>query len=232
MVRAIVSQGAREAGMASMDATSREGQVRALLEFDTATLFESAEHGGSMDEGLRPIATGFRFAGPALTVACPGGDNLMLHAAVADAQPGEVLVVQCHDASYGVWGEVLMTSALARGVVGLVIDGAVRDVDAMLAARFPVFCRRFALKGAAKRRRGLLRQPVSCAGVLVHPGDFVVADDSGIAVLDAATVDGVIAKARQRQAKERALMEQLRAKASTLDLLELRGYLSGDRGAR
>lgn len=94
----------------------------------------------------------------------------MLHAAVADARPGEILVVQCHDASFGVWGEVLMTSAMAQGIAGLIIDGSVRDVDALRAARFPVFSRGLALKGAVKARRGLLRQPISCGGLLVWPG--------------------------------------------------------------
>lgn len=198
----------------------------ALLSFDTATLFESAARPGTMDSGIRPVDTGYRIAGTALTVACPPGDNLMLHAAVADARPGEILVVQCHDASFGVWGEVLMTSAMAQGIAGLIIDGSVRDVDALRAARFPVFSRGLALKGAVKARRGLLRQPISCGGLLVWPGDMVVADDSGIVVLAPEEVEATIAKARQRQQKEADVMGKLRERQTTLDLFDLRKLLT------
>jgi 4-hydroxy-4-methyl-2-oxoglutarate aldolase len=197
----------------------------ALRSFDTATLFESASQPGFMGPEIRPIQAGLRIAGPALTVACPAGDNLMLHAALAEALPGEVLIVQCHDASYGVWGEVLMTSAMARGVAGLVIDGAVRDIEALRAASFPVFCRALSIRGATKKRRGLLRQPVSCGGVLVFPGDIVVADDSGTVVIAPAEIDEVLARARQRQSKEAGMMAALRAQRTTLDLLDLHALL-------
>src|SRR2546425_10884388 len=122
--------------------------VRAIANFDTATLYEAAGQQGAMVPEIRPLARGTRLAGPALTVACPPGDNLMLHAAVADAAPGDVLVGQGHDFSFGVWGEVLMTAAQARGIAGLIFDGAVRDGGALRGAGFPVFCR------AVSRRRG------------------------------------------------------------------------------
>jgi 4-hydroxy-4-methyl-2-oxoglutarate aldolase len=196
-----------------------------LCAFDTATLFESADQPGFMGPEIRPMDSGLRVAGPALTVACPAGDNLMLHAALAEARPGEILVVQCHDAGYGVWGEVLMTSAIARGVVGLVIDGAVRDVEAMRAARFPVFCRALAIRGATKKRRGILRQPVSCGGVLVFPGDIVVADGSGIVVIAPEEIEQVLDRARQRHSRESDMMKALQARRSTVDLLGLSGTL-------
>jgi 4-hydroxy-4-methyl-2-oxoglutarate aldolase len=195
--------------------------AEALLTYDSATLFESAEQPGSMAAEIRPLAPGCRIAGPALTVACPPGDNLMLHAALAEARPGEVLVAQCHDASYGVWGEVLATSAMARGVVALVIDGAVRDIDAMRAKGFPVFARATALRGAAKKRRGLLRQPISCGGLLVWPGDMVMADDSGIVVLAPGEVAGTLQRAAARLAKEEAMMAALKTGATTIELLQL-----------
>ncbi|MFO1058901.1 MAG: 4-carboxy-4-hydroxy-2-oxoadipate aldolase/oxaloacetate decarboxylase [Dongiaceae bacterium] len=195
--------------------------ARALLAYDTATLFESAEQPGSMGPEIRPMAPGYRIAGPALTVACPPGDNLMLHAALAEARPGEVLVAQCHDAGYGVWGEILATSAMARGVVALIVDGAVRDIDSMRAKGFPVFARGTALRGAAKKRRGLLRQPISCGGQLVWPGDLVVADDRGIVVLSPAEVPATLQRAAGRMAKEETMMTALRAGATTVDLLQL-----------
>jgi 4-hydroxy-4-methyl-2-oxoglutarate aldolase len=206
------------------------GLARALLAFDTATLFESAEQPGSMGPEIRPMAPGYRIAGPALTVACPPGDNLMLHAALAEARPGEVLVAQCHDAGYGVWGEVLATLAMARGVVALIVDGAVRDIDAMRAKGFPVFARATALRGAAKKRQGLLRQPISCGGQLVWPGDIVVADDSGIVVLSPAEVAATLQRAAARQAKEETMMASLQAGATTIELLQLGPALAKARG--
>jgi 4-hydroxy-4-methyl-2-oxoglutarate aldolase len=199
--------------------------IAALRAIDTATLYESAAQPGFMGPEIRPIDSGLRIAGPALTVACPAGDNLMLHAALAEARPGEILVVQCHDASYGVWGEILMTSAMARGVAGLVIDGAVRDVEALRAAGFPVFCRALAVRGAAKKKRGILRQPVSCGGVLVFPGDYVIADDSGVVIIAPEEIEQVLNQARQRQSKETEMMAALQARRTTVDLLGLDGTL-------
>lgn len=197
-----------------------------LLSFDTATLFEASPGDAcSAMSGIMPIAAGQRVVGPALTAACPGGDNLMLHAAVAAAQPGEVLVVQCHDATYGVWGEVLMTAAMARGVAALVIDGSVRDIEAMRAAGFPVFSRSIAIRGAAKTRPGLLRQPISCGGILVWPGDMIVADDTGVIAIRPDGVGAVLDLAAQRQDKETQMMDKLKAGRTTVELLGLDGIL-------
>src|SRR2546422_5358412 len=142
--------------------------LRAIASFDTATLYEAAGQQGAMVPEIRPLARGTRMAGPALTVACPPGDNLMLHAAVADAAPGDILVAQCHDFTFGVWGEVLMTAAQARGIAGLILDGAVRDVEALERAGFPVFCRAVSMRAATKARRGLPRVPRARGGPLVR----------------------------------------------------------------
>src|SRR5215469_16803641 len=92
-----------------------------LAEFDTATLYEAAGQRGALMPGLHALLPGRRVAGPALTVLCPPGDNLMLHAAIAEARPGEILVAQCHAPTYGVWGEVMTEAALSRGVAALVV---------------------------------------------------------------------------------------------------------------
>ena len=209
--------------------TNRQPYSEALLKevasFDTATLHEAAGQTGALSPDIRPIAAGLRLAGPALTVACPAGDNLMIHAAVADAQPGEVLIAQCHDHRRGVWGEILMTAAVERGITGLVVDGGVRDVPGLRAAGFPVFCRAIAIQGTVKERRGLLRQPISCGGVLVWPGDLVVADDSGVVVIAADEVEQVVTRARQRVAKENDMLTALRDGKTTVELLGLRGTL-------
>ena len=198
-----------------------EEMLQALRRFDTAMLYEAGGQVGAMIPEMRPLERGLRVAGAALTVVCPPGDNLMLHAAVADASPGEVLVAQCHDFSYGVWGEILMTAARARGVAGLIVDGAVRDVTALGEAAFPVFCRAVSIRAATKVRRGAMRIPVSCGGLLVWPGDLVVADDNGIVVLARTDLDGLLAKAQARQQKEAALVTRLLQGRTTLELLGL-----------
>jgi 4-hydroxy-4-methyl-2-oxoglutarate aldolase len=196
-----------------------------LAEFDTATLHEAAGQRGALAPGIVSLVPGCRVAGPALTAACPRGDNLMLHAAVAEARPGEVLVAQCHDASFGVWGEVLTEAALARGIAALVVDGSVRDLDGIRALGFPVFARGTALQGAAKAELGTVRAPVSCGGVLVRPDDYVVADDSGVVVIARAEVDAVLAAAAERREKEARLVEELRQGRTTLELLGLEPVL-------
>jgi len=198
-----------------------------LAAFDTATLHEAAGQYGAMAPGLHALLPGRRVAGPALTVACPPSDNLMLHVAVAQAQPGEVIVAQCHDDSFGVWGEVLSVAALARGVVALVIDGAVRDIDAIRELSFPIFAQGTALRGAQKAMLGLMRVPISCGGLLVWPGDYVIADDSGIVVLPAHEVAFVLDQAAARRDKESSMMEQLRQGVTTVELLGLSSILTG-----
>jgi 4-hydroxy-4-methyl-2-oxoglutarate aldolase len=193
---------------------------RRLAAMDTATLYESGAR-ATMDRGIRHLSGTERLAGPALTVLCPPGDNLMIHVALAEAKPGEVLVAQCHDPNYGVWGEVLSVAAMARGVAGLVLDGSVRDLAAMRALGFPVFARGTCLRGTAKTGRVPFNVPVTCAGCIVSPGDLVVADESGIVVIDPGEAPGIAGRAEERVAREAAMMEELRRGRTTLELLGL-----------
>jgi 4-hydroxy-4-methyl-2-oxoglutarate aldolase len=193
----------------------------ALAEFDTATLNEAAGGAAAMQPLLRRLSGSGRLAGPALPVLCPAGDNLALHVAVARAKPGEVLVAQCQSVDYGVWGEVLATAALARGVAGLVVDGAVRDVEALRALGFAVYACGTALPSASKAGPGVVGGPVACAGQLVRAGDVVVADDSGVVVLRAGELDAVAAAAAARREHEVALMADLRAGVTTVERMGL-----------
>jgi len=195
--------------------------VKSIGDFDTATLYEAAGQQGAMVPEMRPLSRGMRVVGPAFTVACPPGDNLMLHAAVAAAARGDVLVVQCHDFAFGVWGEVLLTAAQARGIAGLILDGAVRDVPALERSGFPIFCRAVSMRAATKVRRGIVRMPVTCGGQLVRPGDVVAADETGVVVLPAAGLPEVLEKARARQEREAKLMADVRGGKTTLELLAL-----------
>ena len=199
------------------DNTATLARLRAL---DTATLYESGAL-ATMGPEIRMLSGDGRLAGPAVTVMCPPGDNLMIHVAVAQAQPGTVLVAQCHNPGYGVWGEVLTTAAMARGIAGLVLDGSVRDLGAIRRLGFLVFARGTALPGTAKRSSGMIGAATTCGGALVWAGDIIVADESGIVIVQPETAQSVLAKAEERCRKEAAIMDELRGGRTTIELLGL-----------
>jgi 4-hydroxy-4-methyl-2-oxoglutarate aldolase len=191
----------------------------ALAEFDTGTLCESG--GTAFAPGLRPVWPCGRLVGRALTVECPEGENLMLHRAVARAQAGDVIVARCGGTLHGYWGEVLAEASLARGVLGLVIDGTVRDVEAMQEIGFPVFAAGTALPGTAKAVEGSVGVAIDVRGANIATGDAVVADVSGVIAIPAGAIADVRARARARSDKERGMIEALRRGTTTLELLGL-----------
>ena len=190
-----------------------------LARLGAATLGESG--GEPMAAAVRPAWSGAALVGEALPVRCSPGDNLAIHVATASAAPGQVLVVEIDgEPERGYWGEVLTTGAEARGV-GLVIDGGVRDVAALEAHRFAVFSTMIALRGAAKVAPGTVGEPVRVGGVAVAAGDVVVGDADGVTVVPGGRLHEVVEAAERREACERELFEQLRAGATTVDLLGL-----------
>jgi 4-hydroxy-4-methyl-2-oxoglutarate aldolase len=191
-----------------------------LLSLGAATLGESGAR--RMDNRLRAAWSGARTCGQAVPVVCTPGDNLAVHVAVATAAPGAVLCVSVGDArDLGYWGEVLTTAAQARGIAGLVIDGCVRDVEALEALAFPVFSTGVALTGASKAQPGSVGAPGSVGDVEVRAGDVVVADRDGVVVVPGDDLDGVTERARGRAAREAELFVALRGGATTVDLLGL-----------
>src|SRR6266550_5513 len=147
--------------------------IRQLAEFDAATLYEAAGQRGMVDPAIKPMWLGAKVCGPALTVSCPPRDNLMLHHAVAVAEPGSVLVATAEGCGYaGAWGEVLSVAAQAKGIAGLVIDGGVRDIEAITERRFPVFSRGLAIGACKKEQIGTLHEPIDVGGVTAYPGDI------------------------------------------------------------
>jgi 4-hydroxy-4-methyl-2-oxoglutarate aldolase len=192
-----------------------------LAAFDTGTLYEAAsQHVGCM-EGLRRVSGSGRMTGRARTVLCRNQDNLSIHHAVAAAYAGDVLVVQTLDPTFGMWGEVLTVAAQARGVRGLVIDGGVRDVEALRRLEFPVFARATAIRGAQKRLAGVIDTPIGCGGQYVRPGDLIVGDDTGLIVVEEEGVEAVAKGARDRARAEKALLDKLERGSSTVELLQL-----------
>ncbi|MET4925151.1 RraA family protein [Streptomyces sp. PSRA5] len=158
-----------------------------------------------MDIGIRPLWPSMpRIAGPAFTVRCPAGDNLMLHAAIYRAEPGSVIVVQAGDVDYALAGGNVCAVAQRRGIAGFVLDGVIRDLAEVRESGFPVFARGVIPVPGTKAAVGPLNREVRCGGVAVNAGDIVVADEEGIVVTPRARRDEVLSASRAKLAKEAA----------------------------
>src|SRR4051812_12771679 len=199
--------------------------IERLAALDTATLHESGAK-TTFNAAIRMLSGNRRLAGRALTALCPAGDNLMIHVAVARAEPGDVLIVQCHDPVFGVGGEVWTVGAMSRGIAGLVLEGSVRDLAAIRALDFPVFACGTCLRGTGKTATGDINLAISCGGAVVWPGDYVVADESGIVAIRPNQAKAIADRGRQRVEKEAVMIEQLRGGETTLKLLGLEGRFS------
>lgn len=211
--------------VARFERTSRE-DVDAARTLAAATLHEAYGQRGALDPAIRQMAPGLNMCGPAFTVRCQSGDNLTLHAAVAYAEAGDILVADVGDfTDAGHWGEILTAAAASRQIAGLVINGGVRDVAALGTWGFPVFARGISMKATTKRIRGLINHPVVCGGVEIHPGDLIAGDEDGVVAVARTAVSDVIPLARERETREARMMERLRQGEVTLDLLGLRSLL-------
>jgi 4-hydroxy-4-methyl-2-oxoglutarate aldolase len=196
-----------------------EGPAAELLKLGSATLGESGGH--PMHPRIKAAWPGALLAAPAFTVVCAPSDNLAIHAAVAEAPPGSALVAAMEPPERGYWGEVLTTGAEARGIVGLVIDGGVRDVAALDAHQFPVFSALIALQGAGKLRGGAIGGIVTVGEVEVRTGDWVVGDRDGVTVVPAQALEEIIRAGTARAEKETVMFSKLRSGATTVELLGL-----------
>lgn len=196
--------------------------VETLRSAGVSTVYEAAERNGGMDPGIRPITEGQLLCGRALTVRCQPGDNLAVHQAVARASRGDVLVVDGGGVIVGYWGEILTAAARKRGVAGLVIDGGVRDVGRLRELAFPVWSRGISMRSAMKVATGAVAAPVTCGGVEIATGDWVLADDDGVVIVAAASATIVLERTLVRLATEAGFLEQIEQGVSTLDLFNLR----------
>ncbi|WP_037606688.1 RraA family protein [Streptacidiphilus rugosus] len=179
--------------------------VSALRSVPTTTLADLLGRAQVMDIGVRPLWTGApRVAGPAFTVRCPAGDNLMLHAAIHRAQPGSVVVVESGDLDHALAGGNVCAVAQRRGVAAFVLDGVIRDLGEVRALGFPVFARGVIPIPGAKAAVTPLNERVRCGGVAVDSGDLVVADEEGVVVVPAARLQEILPAARARLDKEAA----------------------------
>ncbi len=200
--------------------------VAELGELGVATVHEAAGKTGLLGTFLRPAWAGARAAGTALTVLCGPGDNLMLHAAVEQARPGDLLVVTTTSpSSDGFAGELITTALAAREVHGLVTTTGVRDVGAITAARFPVWSQFVSAQGTLKAIAGAVNMPVSIAGTVIHPGDAMVADDDGVVCIPRAQAARVAADGRRRARREDEARDAFTRGELGLDRYQLRPVL-------
>lgn len=194
----------------------------ALRALGAATVYEAQGAKGALDSGIKPIDPRSRIVGPALTVDTRPADNLMLHYALLKARPGDVLVVDAKGfLEAGPWGDVLTAAALKVGLAGLVINGAVRDADAIVEMGFPVFCRGLCIKGTGKVHAGKINVPVCIGDVVIRPGDIVVGDRDGLVIVSADEVEFVLARASARETKEDEFRAAIERGISTAELLGL-----------
>jgi 4-hydroxy-4-methyl-2-oxoglutarate aldolase len=199
-----------------------------LAGLGSATVHEAAGRAAVVDVPLVQVVPGSRAAGPARTVRCGQGDNLMVHAAVAEALPGEVLVLTMPDPEpVALVGELLATQAHGRGVAAVLVDAAVRDLEELQELGLPIWARFVRVRGAEKRQPGTIGEPVVVGGATIRQGDVVVLDADGAVVVEQERVDEVLAAARGRAEREREKREQLRAGALSYDLDGLRELVEG-----
>ncbi|MGB3407505.1 MAG: 4-carboxy-4-hydroxy-2-oxoadipate aldolase/oxaloacetate decarboxylase [Jannaschia sp.] len=200
--------------------------ARALARYGVATVHEAQGRVGLMHQRLRPIYKGAAVSGTAVTCTLAPGDNWMIHVAVEQCQPGDILVAATISESHsGYFGDLLGTSLKARGVTGLILDAGCRDIRDLEALGFPVWSRSISAHGTVKETLGDVNIPVSCGDAIVRPGDVIVADDDGVVVVPRLSAAAVVAASQARIDREEQSRARYQAGELGLDVNDMRGRL-------
>ena len=199
-----------------------------LADLGSATVYEAGGRGAYVDADLIQILPASRVAGPARTVLCGQDDNLMVHAAMAEVRPGEVLVLTMPEPRpVALIGELLATQAKAHGVAAILVDASVRDLEQLAELDLPIWARWVRVKGAGKDVPGSIGEPVTVGGATIRNGDVLVLDADGVAVIEPDRVDDVLEASREREKKERVKRLKLQAGELSYDLDGLRKLVEG-----
>jgi 4-hydroxy-4-methyl-2-oxoglutarate aldolase len=200
--------------------------VRLLGDLGVATVHEAQGRTGLLRPYMRPIYPAAKVCGPAVTVLCHPGDNLMIHAAVEVCKPGDVLVVaSLSESTDGMFGELLAVSCRAHGVAGLIIDAGVRDTADLTAMQFPVWAKAVSAQGTVKASAGSVNVPIVCAGAMVDAGDVIIADADGVVVVPRAAAAEIAKLGDQRRTKEEKSRQRLGKGELGVDFYGLRAKL-------
>ena len=193
-----------------------------LLKLGTGPVSDALDKGGAMDHEMRPWSANARMAGPAFTVQVHTADILMVSKALAECPAGHVLVIDGHgERNTALWGGLTTLSALRKGLAGVVVDGAIRDLASIRGSKLPVFARAVVPNAGGAQYAGKLQVPVACGGAVVHPGDWLVGDDDGVVVIPASRLEETLEKATRIVEAEKRIAKAIRAGVEVATLLRV-----------